>query len=62
MPHPHRSLPCYPVIRHAVQMQIDYLDKLIEISSAQLGVDIRKKGELPPLNGSEETEGNTAGK
>jgi len=44
------------------QMEIEYLDKLIEISSDELGVDIRKKGELPRSNGSASEKGSTAGK
>ena len=33
------------------QMRIDYLEKLIEIAEQEEGLDIRKKGGQPPLNG-----------
>ena len=38
------------------QLQIDYLEKLIEISEASEGIEIRKKGDMRRLNGSEGTE------
>ncbi len=38
------------------QMEIDYLNKLIELEGDRLGEDLKKKAELPPLNGSEEIE------
>lgn len=44
------------------QLKIDYLEKLIEISQDEFGIDIEKKGELPPLSGSESTGKNTPGK
>ncbi len=34
------------------QLQIDYLEKLIEISSKELGVDIKKNSDTKPLLGS----------
>jgi hypothetical protein len=40
-------------------MKIDYLEKMIEIGSDELGVDIKKKFNTPPLTGSELTEWNT---
>ena len=43
------------------QMQVDYLEKLIDITESEQGLDIRKKGVQPPLSGSESTEGNTDG-
>jgi len=36
------------------QLEIDYLSKLIEISSEDLGFDIKKKAEQILLNGSEQ--------
>ena len=44
------------------QMEIDYLNKLLEVSSSTLGVDVRKKGELPRSNGSGTIENPTVGK
>lgn len=44
------------------QMKIDYMEKLMEVTSEQYGVDFEKKSELPPLNGSEKTEDHTTGK
>jgi transposase len=41
------------------QMKIDYLEKMIEIGSDELGVDIKKKFNTPPLTGSEPTKENT---
>ena len=35
------------------QMNIDYLEKLIELAEAKLGVDIKKKCTTQPLAGSE---------
>ncbi len=37
-------------------MEIDYLNKLIELEGDRLGEDLKKKAELPPLSGSEEIE------
>ena len=37
------------------QMELDYLNKLIELESERLGEDLKKKDELPPSNGSEQT-------
>lgn len=36
------------------QLEIDYLSKLIEISSEELGFDLKKKAEQKLLNGSEQ--------
>jgi transposase len=41
------------------QMKIDYLEKMIEIGGKELGVDLKKKFNTPPLTGTEPTEGNT---
>lgn len=38
------------------QLQIDYLEKLIEISEQEEGIEIRKKGEPKPWSGSESTD------
>ena len=35
------------------QMELDYLNKLIELESKRLGEDLKKKAGLPPWNGSE---------
>jgi len=37
------------------QMELDYLNKLIELEGKRLGEDLKKKAELPPSNGSEQT-------
>jgi transposase len=42
------------------QLEVDYLNKLIEISSNEMGVDLKKKVNIPPLSGSESTKENTA--
>lgn len=41
------------------QMKIDYLEKMIEIGGKELGIDLKKKFNTPPLIGTERTEGNT---
>ena len=43
------------------QMKIEYLEKLIELSSEDLGVDLQKKGGTAPWNGSGSTKPNTGG-
>jgi molecular chaperone GrpE (heat shock protein) len=37
------------------QMELDYLNKLIELEGERLGEDLKKKAGLPPWNGSEQT-------
>ena len=37
------------------QMELDYLNKLIELESERQGKDLKKKAGPPPSNGSEET-------
>lgn len=37
------------------QLEIDFLNKLLEIGSEELGIDIKKKFTTKHLNGSEET-------
>jgi len=44
------------------QMKIDYLEKLIELESEDLGIDLQKKGGAALLNGSGSTKPNTSGK
>ncbi len=44
------------------QMKIDYLEKLIEITGEELGVDIEKKGERSPSNTSVRKKGPTTGR
>ena len=35
------------------QMSIDYLEKMIELTGTELGIDIKKKCNMSPLPGSE---------
>jgi transposase len=37
------------------QLEVEFLNKLIEIASQQLGIDIKKKSFTPPSTGSEST-------
>lgn len=39
------------------QMNIDYLEKMIEIAKDQLGIDIKKNSGTPPSSGSSKTKG-----
>lgn len=41
------------------QLEIDYLNKLLEIGSKELGLDLKKTFEPKPLNGSESNKNNT---
>lgn len=41
------------------QLEIDYLNKMIEIGSEEVGVDLKKKFGTPPSSGSGFTQGNT---
>ena len=41
------------------QMQIDYLNKILELASEELGVDIKKKFPIEPLSGLNEIQKNT---
>lgn len=41
------------------QLEIDFLNKLIEQGKDELGVDLKKKFFTPPFNGSGSTKGNT---
>lgn len=38
------------------QLNIDFLEKLIEIAKDQYGIDIKKKSGTPPLSGSDQTD------
>jgi len=38
------------------QLQIDYLEKIIELGSEEVGIDIKKKYSTRPLGGSSKTE------
>jgi transposase-like protein len=38
------------------QMEVDYLNKLIELEGKRMGEDLKKKAGLPPWNGSESTD------
>ena len=44
------------------QLQIDYLEKLIEVSGSELKVDLKKKFSERPSNGFANTKGNTPGR
>ena len=41
------------------QMEVDFLNKMIEIGKEELGIDIKKKFSTPPSNGSESTKDST---
>jgi len=41
------------------QLEIDFLNKLIDLGKEELGVDLKKKLFTPPFNGSETTNQNT---
>lgn len=41
------------------QMEVDFLNKLLETGKQELGIDLKKKFSTPPSNGSETTEPNT---
>jgi len=43
------------------QMQIDYLEKLIELSEKAYKIEIKKKGDTSPLTGSTGIDPNTGG-
>jgi transposase len=42
------------------QLEIDFLNKLLEIGSGELGFDLKKSFNPPPLNGTGSTSGGTA--
>jgi transposase len=44
------------------QLEIDLLNKLIEVSSEELGIDLKKNISMKRLNGSDTTKTNTNGK
>ncbi|MBT1701618.1 transposase [Fulvivirgaceae bacterium PWU4] len=37
------------------QLNIDFLEKMIELAKAQYGIDIKKNSDTPPSSGSEKT-------
>jgi transposase len=41
------------------QLEIDFLNKMIEISKDELGIDLKKKFSTPPFSGSDSTKKNT---
>ena len=41
------------------QLEIDFLNKLLEIGSEELGFDLKKSFSLPPLNGTGSIKGGT---
>ena len=44
------------------QLEIDFLNKLLEIGSSELGFDLKKNFNTPPSNGTGGTEKGTASK
>ena len=44
------------------QLEIDFLNKLLEVGSSELGVDIKKNFNTPPSNGTASTSKNTGTK
>jgi transposase-like protein len=44
------------------QLEVDFLNKMIEIGKEELGVDLKKKFSTPPSTGSAHTENNTGTK
>lgn len=44
------------------QLEIEFLNKMIELGKEKFGVDLKKKLETPPLNGSDKTDGPIDGK
>lgn len=42
------------------QLEVDFLNRLIEVGKEELGVDLKKKVFTPPSTGSGQTEGSTA--
>ena len=41
------------------QLEVDFLNRLIEQGKEELGVDLKKKSFTPPSDGSKETKGST---
>src|SRR5690349_4167166 len=41
------------------QLEIDFLNKMIDVGKEELGIDLKKKPFTPPFNGSETTKENT---
>jgi len=41
------------------QMEIDFLNKMIDIGKEEYGIDLKKKPSTPPSTGSENTKGST---
>lgn len=44
------------------QLEVDFLNQMIEQGKKEIGVDLKKKFCTPPFTGSEKTKGNTATK
>jgi transposase len=42
------------------QLEIDFLNKMIELGGEELGIDLKKKFSTPPFNGSDSTKESTA--
>jgi transposase-like protein len=42
------------------QLEVDFLNKMIELGKEELGIDLKKKFSTPPSNGSDSTRQNTA--
>jgi len=43
------------------QLNIDFLEKMIELAKGQYGIDIKKNSDTPPSSGSETTSKNKVG-
>lgn len=41
------------------QLEIDFLNKMIDIGKEELGIDLKKKFSTPPFNGTGSTKGST---
>src|SRR5689334_1068324 len=41
------------------QLEVDFLNRLIDVGKEELGIDLKKKPFTPPFNGSETTKENT---
>ena len=42
------------------QLEIDFLNKMIELGGEELGIDLKKKFSIPPFSGSDSIKGSTA--
>ena len=42
------------------QLEIDFLNKMIELGGEELGIDLKKKFSIPPFSGSDSIKDSTA--